>query len=76
MLELHREPRLTKTKTTPAIRISRLFKIKKKILSSAYSRGPAPKLQITKVLPSEYMAIAHTGSSRGPTHPGLHIVAF
>lgn len=44
-------------------------------LSSACSRGPAPKLQVTKVLPSEYMAIAHTGERDGPgvgRQPRLH----
>lgn len=78
MLELHHEPRLNKNKKLHQLSEFRDFLKfkKKKSFSSAYSRGPAPKLQITKVLPSEYMAIAHTGSSCGPTHPGFHIVAF
>lgn len=41
------------------------FKIKTSF-SSACSRGPAPKWQVAKELPSGYMAIAHTGESHSP----------
>lgn len=38
----------------------------KTVFSSACSRGPTPKWQVAKVLPSGYMAIAHTGKPHGP----------
>lgn len=54
--------------------IVELFKKKtntKKHISSACSRGPTPKWQVTKVFPSGYMAIAHTGKPHGPGLGGV-----
>lgn len=57
MPELHHEPSLNYV---------RLFSLKIKTFSSAFSRSPAPKRQVIKVLASRYMTPTHTGKSHGP----------